>query len=200
MELFHSPGSCSIGIRVLLEEIGAPYDLRIIDVKSGAQRRPEYLALNPKGKVPALRRPDGSLLTEFPAIALWLARAYPAAGLVPEGLEGETRALELIEYIVASLHMRGATFALVPQKFCADPAAQAELAAHGRAVVQAGFATLAERLAQADYLLGARFSVVDAAAFYLIGWHGRVGLDLDPVLAAYMARLKARPAVQRAMA
>ena len=199
MELFHSPGSCSIGIRVILEEIGQPYALRVIDVKSGAQRGPEYLALNPKGKVPALARPDGSLLTEFPAIALWLARSYPQAGLLPEGLEAEVRALELMDYIVASLHMRGATFALVPQKFSTDPAAQAELAAHGRAVLQAGYAALAARLDGAEYMMG-DYSIVDAAAFYLIGWHSRAGLELDPVLDAYMARMRARPAVQRAMA
>ncbi|MDD8021792.1 MAG: glutathione S-transferase family protein [Paracoccaceae bacterium] len=198
MELFHSPGSCSIGIRVLLEEIGQPYTLHIIDVKSGAQRSPDYLALNPKGKVPALVRPDGSLLTEFPAIALWLARAYPAAGLLPEGLEAEVRAIELLDYIVASLHMRGATFALVPQKFVADPAAQAELATHGRAVLAAGYAALSERLMAGDYVMGA-FSIADAAAFYLIGWHERAGLSLDPVLTAYMARMRARPAIQRAL-
>ncbi|MFP1645082.1 glutathione S-transferase family protein [Pontitalea aquivivens] len=199
MILFHSPGSCSLGIRIILEEIGRPYETRVIDLKTGAQRQPDYLAQNPKGKVPALIRPDGSLLTEFPAIALWLARSAPAAGLLPEGLEPEVRALEFIDHIVASLHMRGATLAMLPQKFTTNAAAQDDIRAHGRAVLQAGYDVLAERVRGGGYMLGG-YSIADAAAFYLLGWHDRAGLTLPPALTDYMARMAARPAVQRALA
>nr|WP_255697255.1 glutathione S-transferase N-terminal domain-containing protein [Sinirhodobacter sp. WL0062] len=197
--MFHSPGACSLGIRLILEEIGQPYATRIIDVKTGAQRHPDYLRINPKGKVPALLRPDGTLLTEFPAIALWLARSFPQAGLLPEGLEAEVRALELIDQIVATLHMRGATLAMLPQKFVSDPGAQTELRLHGQTVVQAGYEALAVRLAGADYIMG-DYSIADAAAFYLLNWHARIGVELNDTLQGYMQRMMERPAVARALA
>ena len=69
MKLYYAPGVCSIGIHVLLEEIGKPYELEAINLREGAQYKPEYASVNPKSKVPALVRDDGSLLTEYPAIA-----------------------------------------------------------------------------------------------------------------------------------
>jgi glutathione S-transferase len=71
---YYSTNTCSLGIRVILEEIGLPYDAVGIDFKSREQFGPAYSQLNPKRKVPALVRPDGTLLTEFQAIAFWLAR------------------------------------------------------------------------------------------------------------------------------
>ena len=71
-----------------LEEIGAPYEVALVDLSKGGQRAPEYLAQNPKGKVPALLRDDGSVLTEFQTIAVWLGGTFPETGLWPEDLEG----------------------------------------------------------------------------------------------------------------
>ena len=94
MKLMHTPGTCTLGIHVLLEEIGKLYELEAVDLRGGAQYRPPFTALNPKSKVPALVRDDGSLLTEFTAIAYWLARANPEAGLWPDDAEAQARALE----------------------------------------------------------------------------------------------------------
>ena len=69
MDLYYSPGACSLGIHVLLEEIGKPYGLKKVSLKDGEQYKPEFLSINPKAKVPTLVRDDGSVLTEFPAIA-----------------------------------------------------------------------------------------------------------------------------------
>ena len=76
MKLYYMPGACSIGIHVLLEEICKPYDLQKIDGAKQEQYGPEFVKLNPKSKVPTLQRDDGSVLTEFPAIATWLARSF----------------------------------------------------------------------------------------------------------------------------
>ena len=81
--LCYAKKTCSVGIHVLMEEIGAPYDLKIVDFSKGEQKTPEYKALNPKGKVAALVREDGSVLTEYAAIALWLAMTNPDKKLVP---------------------------------------------------------------------------------------------------------------------
>jgi glutathione S-transferase len=201
MKFFHSPGSCSDGIALLLAETGAPFEVQRVNLAAGEQRSPEFLAQNPKGKVPALIRPDGALQTEFPAIALWLARSYPQADLMPEGLEAEVRALELTEFIVASIHMRGFTFVSVPFKFVQDPEAQKALVAHGLGVAEAGLAHLAEVLGDKDYLLGA-FGIADAAAFYVLNWAKAREVPMADTLHALHARLNARPsaAAVRAMA
>src|SRR5690606_33902221 len=97
MKLYYSPGACSIGIHVLLEEIGKPYEAVLTNTREGAQFRPEYVAINPKSKVPTLVRDDGSVLTEYPAIAFWLARTNPEAKLLPDDPESQARALEAID-------------------------------------------------------------------------------------------------------
>ena len=71
--LYYAPGACSIGIHILLEEIGQPFDAKQLDLKNGAQFKPDFAGINPKSKVPTLVRDDGSVLTEYPAIAFWLA-------------------------------------------------------------------------------------------------------------------------------
>jgi len=199
VKLFYAVGSCALGIRILLEEIGAPYDLVALKLAEAQQRGPDYLAINPKGKVPALIRPDGRLLTEYPVISLWLAQNFPAADLLPENPDDLWPAMELVEYVVSSLHMRGATLAMRPDKFLQDPAAQADLAEAGRAVLREGFAQLESRLAGRDFFFE-RFTIADAAVFYLLNWKARIGMDLPPALAAYHARLSERPSIARAMA
>ena len=77
MKLYYAPGACSIGIHVVLEEIGKPYDAEVVNLREGAQHKPDFTAVNPKSKVPTLKRDDGSVQTEYPAIAYWLARTNP---------------------------------------------------------------------------------------------------------------------------
>ena len=79
MKLFYSPNACSLGIHVLLEEIGKPFELMRVDFSNGAQYKEPYVSLNPKSKVPALGREDGTLVTEWPAVAWYLAKANPVA-------------------------------------------------------------------------------------------------------------------------
>lgn len=194
MKFFHAPGSCSDGIALLLAEIGAPVEVQRLNLRAGEHRNPAYLNENPKGKVPALIRPDGQLQTEFPAIALWLARSFPQAGLMPDGLEAEVRAIELTDFIVSSIHMRGFTLISVPGKFVSDPAAQAELSAHGRAVAESGLAYLSEVLGARDYLLG-DFGIADAAAWYVLNWAVAHKLTITDTMRALHARISARPSV-----
>lgn len=196
---FYAPNTCCIGIRVLLEEVGMPVTAVPIDFKSRQQFSAEYAAVNPKRKVPALVRDDGSLLTEFQAMAFWLAETHPQAGLLSADLETRIRTMEVMDFIVASVHMRGFTFVIAPMKFTTDEAAQADLVAHGRAQIEAGFDRLAEVLGDKNWLMGS-YSIADAALFYLENWAGPRGIALPAPIAAHHARMLARPAVQRALA
>lgn len=198
MIFYYSTNSCSIGIRVVLEELGLRYEARGIDFKSRAQFSEAYTAVNPKRKVPALVRDDGSLLTEFQAICFWLARSHPGAGLLPPDLEGQIRVMEVMDFIVASVHMRGYTLLAVPGKFTANPDLQADLVAHGRAQMSLGLVRLSEILGDKDWLMGS-YSIADAALFYLENWAGPKNMPLPANIAAHHARMLARPAVQRAM-
>ena len=92
--LCYAKRTCAIGIHVIMEEIGLPYDLRLIDLATGEQRLPEYKSINPKGKVPALVRKDGSILTEFVAISMWLSLNNPDKNLMPTDPERLVRTVE----------------------------------------------------------------------------------------------------------
>jgi glutathione S-transferase len=198
MKLYYSPGACSLGIHVLLEEVGVPFEREQINIRSGKQHSPEFQSINPKSKVPALVRDDGSLLTEFPAIAFWLAHSFPDAQLIPADLEGKTRVLEALEFIVSSIHMRGVTFILASKKFVPDESGQQALAIHGRSVAEKGLAQMSETLRDKDYLLG-DYSIADAALFYVMQWAKMLNLSVPANLDAFHQTMLARPAVQRAL-
>jgi glutathione S-transferase len=199
MKLFHAPRACSLGIRILLEEIGVPHEVATIDLSSGQQRDPAYLAVNPKGKVPALVRDDGTVLTEFQAIALWLARRFPEAELLPDDPEAATRVIEALEFIVGTVHMRGFGLALMPGKFVSAPAAQDELRAHGLKVVTDGLNHVSTLLVDKPWLSGPRPGVADAALFYVTNWATLLNKDLPAPLSAFYARMMERPGVRRAL-
>lgn len=198
MKFYGAPGACSLGIHIVLEEVGASYDFVPVDLFQGEQFRAEFRRVNAKGKVPALSRDDGSVLTEFPAIAFWLARAFPVAGLLPEGLEAEVRALELIDFIVSSIHMQGFTLAKVAQKFVTHEEGQAQLRETGWGLFQSGLARLSDRLGEKDWFLGT-YSIADAAAFYVLNWAERESRPLPGNLVAFAARMRTRPAVLAAL-
>jgi glutathione S-transferase len=199
MKLYYSPGACSLGIHVLLEEIGKPYESQRINLREQEQYKPEYTTINPKSKVPALVRDDGSVLTEFPAIAYWLARTNPASALLPGDAEAEARALEAMDYVVATMHMQGFSRIARPGNYSPSESDHEAVKARGRDILAKGLALMDQKLAGRDYLLGA-FSVADVALFYVeFWWAARLGLELPANCAAHYARMRARPAVARAM-
>ena len=199
MKLFYSPGTCALGIHVLLEEVGAPYETELISTREGQQHQPYYLGLNPKAKVPALQRDDGSVLTEYGAIATWLARTHPATQLMPADADWEARAIEAMEYVVATVHMQGFTRIARPLNFAPNDAEKEMVQTRGREIYAKGLALLNAALAHRDWIADT-YSVADSAVFYVSNWSPRAGIDLPAHLAAHFARMKARPAVQRALA
>lgn len=200
MKLYYAPGACSIGIHVLLEEIGKPYERQKLDLQAGDQRQPEFLKINPKGKVPTLVRDDGSVLTEFPAIAWWLALTNPEKELLPPDPEGQARALEVMDYVVGTLHGQGFGRMFRPAMFAPSEADHEQVKARGREIFEGGLKLLDRNLAGKDYVLGSSFSIADAALFYVEFWAAdRMRMPLPPTCAAHHQRMKARPAVQRVL-
>jgi glutathione S-transferase len=201
MKFFYAPGACSIGIHVLLEEIGAPFEPIAVDMKAQAQYAPEYKALNPKSKVPLLVRDDGSTITEFPVIAWWLGKTFPAANLLPGGAEGELRALEAMDYVCGTLHPQGFTRQFRPSRFTHRPEDEPRVIEQGRELARGYFDMLAARWPQGStWMLPAGYSAADAALFFVEWWAvGRSGMDLPGPLTAHYAAMTARPAVKRAL-
>jgi len=199
MKLMYSPGACSLGIHLLLEEIGKPYETEMVNLREGAQFQAPFTSVNPKSKVPTLVRDDGSVLTEFPAIAYWLARSNPRAKLLPEDIDSQARALEAMDYVVATMHMQGFTRIYRPGNFAPNAADEEAVKARGREIFDKGMAIMDKALAGKDHVAGP-FSIADAALFYVEFWGAaRLKMELPANCAAHYRRMLARPAVQRMM-
>ena len=198
MKLYYAPGACSLGIHVLLEELGKPYETSAISLREGDQYKPAYLHVSPKSKVPALELDDGSMLTEYGAIATYLARTHQDKGLVPSDPVTEARVIEAMDYIVGTVHMQGFARIFRPENFGADAAGKEAVQARGREIFSKGLDLLNHTLDGQEWLVGS-FSIADTALFYVSFWAGRVKLELPANVARHFAAMKSRPAVQAVM-
>lgn len=188
--LFHSPQSRSTGTRILLEELGAPYKLHAINMKAGEQRGSEYLAVNPLGKVPAIRHGE-ALVTEQVAIYLYLADLFPEAGLAP-ALSDPRRGPYL-----RWLAFYGSCYepAVVDRAMKRDPAPPA-MSPYGD--FDTMFEALVEQLSRNAYILGPDFSAADVLWGTALKWTSGFKLIPErPVLADYVKRVNARPAFEK---
>jgi glutathione S-transferase len=200
VKLYYSPGACSVGIHVILEEIGKPYELVPVALKDGAQHKPEYMAVNPKSKVPALDRGDGRTLTEFPVIAFWLGKSNPDAKLIPTDPEGEIRCLEMMDYVCGTVHPHGFTRQFRPANFTFSEADHPKSVELGKQNAAKYFDVIAKGWTGGTWVLPSGYSVADAALFFVEYWATRrSGLTLPPKLDAHLKAMLARPAVQRAL-
>lgn len=198
MRFYMTPGSCSTGIHILLEECGLVFEAHLVNLLKGDQDKPEYRALNPKGTIPTLVRADGVALTDFQSIAWWLARAHPRRKLLPADLDGELRALEWMNHTVNSIHGQGFTRIFTTERYTPNAADPEAIKTQGREVVEAGLALTNDQLAGKNYLLGG-FSIADAALFYCEFWADRIEIPLPEHCAAHYQRMLQRPAVRQVM-
>jgi glutathione S-transferase len=198
MKLYYAPGTSAVGIRVLLEEIGKPYDVVELNLRGGEQYQPPFVSINPKSKVPTLVRDDNTVLTEFGAIARWLARTNPEAQLLPPDPEREARATELLDYVVGTVHMRGFSRMIVPTVF--GPEAQrADIVAAGRGIAARGLEIIDAGLSSWTYVAD-RYSYADPALFYVERWAEQFSMPLPPKCKRHYETMKTRPAVGRVVA
>jgi len=198
-KLYYWPGTCAITIHVLLEESGKPYTDEAVDLGAKQQLTPEFRAINPKGKVPAFVRDDGSVLTEVPAIAWWLAKTNPQANLLSEDIETQVRTLEVLDHIAATIHMQGAARFWRPGSFISDERLHEEVKAKGRDIVLHGLHILSQTLGAKTWLMG-DYSVADASLFFIEYWaKEKVFWQMPDNIEAHYRRMRARPAVECAL-
>ena len=189
--LHHAPNSRSLGALTLLEELGAPYALNVLNLKLGEQRKPAYLAINPMGKVPAITH-RGALVTEQVAIYIYLADLFPAAKLAP-AIDDPQRGpyLRWLAYY-------GACFepAVVDRALQRDPGG-ASMSPYGD--FDTMLKTLTDQLGRGAWLLGERFSAADVLWGVALSWTTAFKLVPElPAITDYAARANARPAFRKA--
>jgi glutathione S-transferase len=201
MKLYYSPGACSIGIHIILEEIGAPYELSLVALKDQAQHKPEFQAINPKSKVPVLEREDGTRLTEFTAIAFWLGAAHAEAGLWPADLDAQAKTLEFVDYIAGTVHPQGFTRQFRAGNFTPTEADQPKVVEQGKALATKYLSLIDETWRGQTWVMPQGYSIADAALFFVEYWAvKRVGMPVPPHIDAHLKAMLGRPAVQRALA
>jgi glutathione S-transferase len=195
MKLYYSPGACSLAPHIVLCEIGATFDSEKVDLQNKKTASGgDYLAVNPKGSVPALALDGGHVLTEVAAILQYLADQKPAAGLAPPAGSFERyRLIELLNYVATEIHKGFSPLF--------NPKATPEWKAAAIATLSTRFAWLSKYLTGRTFLIDDTFSVADAYLFTVLSWSGHVGIDLGkwPVLSAYQARVGHRPKVEQAL-
>lgn len=202
LKFYYSPGACSLASHIMLIETGAPHELSKVPVADKSNKRPEYLAVNPRGLIPALEG-EGWTMTENAAIMLYLAHRYPEAQLLPSGSEALARALEWLLWQSSTAHP---AFAHLwrPERFVDTPEDQETIKKAALSRVQAVAQEIESWLSRNPYAAGLSFSAADGMFLVLYRWLWRAGETVDeetfPAWTSYVLRLRERPSVQKALA
>jgi glutathione S-transferase len=187
MKLYFSNGSCSLASHIALEEAGAQFEAQRINLREGEQRKPEYLKINPKGKVPALQLDDGTVLTENPAIISYVADTHPQAGLLAApGQVARAKAQQWLAWCASTVHV-----AFSPLFRNRDDAERLQL-------VQKHLDEFDAWLG-GTFVLGDQLSAADAYTLVFTGWATVFGLKIGERMRASARALLQRPGVKRAV-
>jgi glutathione S-transferase len=199
LKLYYAPGSCSLAALVALEEAGATFEAVALDLAAGDQRSAEYLAINPRGRVPTLAL-DGNAIGETVAILTTLAHLFPDADLLPSSSPlALGRAYERMSWLASTAHVSIAQIWRT-ERFTREPAAVRGLQEDGRRNVATHFETI-EGWVGDGWVLD-DYSVLDPYVLVFWRWGERLGLDMSafPGWKRHSARMLARPAVSAALA
>ena len=200
LTLYLAPGTCAMAVRIALVEANAPHQVRLVDFAAGEQRSPEYLAINPKGRVPALVTERG-VLTETPALLLYVAQRFPAAGLAP--LDDPfllARMQEVNSFLVSTVHVAHA-HGRRGSRWADDDQAIAAMKAKMPQNMRDGFAEIENHYLAGPWVLGDNFSLADIYLFVVASWLESDGVDIEafPRVAAHTRRMLTRPGVQQGL-
>ena len=191
MKLYYSPGACSQAAHIVLHEAGLPHASEAVDIRAKKTADGgDYWAINPKGAVPALDVGDGEVLTENGAVLTYLGDKAGKDSLLPSDGLTRYRVLEWVAYLSSDVHKSfGPLF---------NPASSDEAKAAARDMVGKKLDFLEQRLADHDYLMGREMSIADPYLFAMLGWTGKLGIDLAkwPALTTFRERMLKRPTVQ----
>ena len=200
MILYYSPGACSLVPHIALEEAGADFTAARTAIVEGATRTPEYLAINPRARVPALATADGAI-TENIAILSYIALSSPGPGSIPfDEPFAAARTLEKLSWFASSVHIAFAQLWRA-ERFTSDAAIHPAIQAGGREVLVAHFAEIESSIGD-QWLVGDRFTAADSYLLTFFRWGVRIDFDMSayPRWAALTARVLDRPAVRRVIA
>jgi glutathione S-transferase len=195
LQLYYAPTSCAMLPYIALTEAGASFEVTAVNLLRGAHMEAEYLRINPKHQVPALVV-DGTVLTENVAIQLWIARQFPDARLLPEGMD-EFRAISLLAWCASGIHPH-LTPNVLPQRYCDLPGSE-------DSVRRCAHKLLTEKLGVADKLLRGRdwffdrFTLPDAYYFWCFRRATQFKVDVAPFAAsrAHFERVSQRASVRQ---
>lgn len=201
LTLYLAPGTCAMAVRIALTEAGAPHRIKQLDLAAGEQRSPAYLAINPKGRVPALVTERG-VLTETPALLLYVAQRFPHAGLAP--LDDPfllARMQEVHGFLTATVHIAHA-HGRRGSRWADDPQAIAAMQAKVPHNMREGFAEIERHYLAGPWVLGEQFSLADIYLFVVACWLEGDGVAISefPKVADHYRRMLARPGVQQGLA
>jgi glutathione S-transferase len=194
MNLYYSPGACSLAPHIVMREAGIPVDLMKVDLKAKQFDGGDYKQVNGKGYVPAVKLADGSVLTEAPVIMQYLADQKPDSGLAPKaGSMDRYKLQEWLNFITSELHKGMGNFF--------NPALTEDWRKAVSDRLAMRFDWLEKQLEGKQYLMGDKFTVADAYLFTILNWAAPSKFDMSkwPGLQAYHKRVAGRPKVQEAM-
>jgi glutathione S-transferase len=201
LKLYYSPGSCALASHIALEEAGAAYTAERVDFKNNQQASPEYLAVNPKGRVPALVT-DRGILTETPAILAFVAQSYPQAKLAPfDDPFALAQAQAFNSYLCSTVHVahahRGRGY-----RWADDEASYADMKRKVPQTMGACFALIERNMLRGPWVMGETFTICDPYLFTIAQWLEGDGVDLStlPRVSDHREHMSERPAVRKVLA
>ena len=201
LKLFYGPNTCALAPHIALNEAGADFDLVKIDTAKGEQRSAEYLAINPKSRVPALAT-DRGILTEVPVLLGYIARTFPKAELAPADSFEFFQVQSFNLYLASTIHI---TFAHLfrPERYADSDQAKAEMKAKVASNLATQLGLVEEQLSDGrEWVHGGRYTTSDPYLYVFARWlerEGSGGISPFPRLAAHRARMQARPAVLKSL-
>lgn len=200
IKLYWAPGTCALASHIALEEAGAKYEAVRLDFKQADQRKPEYLKVNPKGRVPALVTERG-ILTETPAILAWIAQTYPQAKLAPTDAFDFAAAQAFNSYLCSTVHPAHAHGPRA-SRWSDDAAAQETMKAKVPQNMSDCFALIENEYFKGPWVMGAAYSICDAYLYTISNWLAgdRVDIAKFPKVHDHHKRMSERPAVKAVMA
>jgi glutathione S-transferase len=201
LKLYYSPGSCALASHIALEEAGAAYTAERVDFKSDQQISPQYLAINPKGRVPALAT-DRGILTETPAILAFIAQSFPQAKLAPsDDPFALAQAQAFNSYLCSTVHVAHAHKGR-GYRWASDEASFADMKRKVPESVGASFALIERDMLRGPWVMGESYTVCDPYLFTISGWLEGDGVDLSrlPRVMEHRKRMSGRSAVRKVLA
>lgn len=201
MKFYYTPGTCALASHIALIDAGAQFESVRIDFRNDEQRKPEYLAINPKGRVPALVT-DRGILTETPAMLAFIAQSYPRAGLAPlDDPFAFGRVQEFNSYLCSTVHVAHA-HRMRGHRWADDPAAFEAMKRKVPQSIGECFALIERTMFEGPWVFGASYTISDPYLFTLARWMEGDGVDPSrfPQIAEHGRRMAGRPSVARALA